>query len=72
MNRVLRWLAGGSMVAGVLLLAANVVLHFMGLSASYNLGDPEKFEFVLISFWHVGVVLIVIGAILYLIGRRVR
>ena len=70
MTRMLRWLASGSMVIGVLLLVANAVLQFMGLSASYNLGDPEKFEFILISFWHVGAVLLSIGAILYLIGRR--
>ncbi len=28
--------------------AANGVMHFVGLSASYNIGDPSKFEFRLI------------------------
>ncbi len=72
MARLLRGLAGGSLLIGVLLIAANAVLHLMGLSASYNLGDPEKFEFILISFWHVGAALVAIGAVLYLIGRQLR
>lgn len=72
MARLLRGLASGSILIGVLLIAANVVLHFMGLSASYNLGDPEKFEFILISFWHAGAALVCIGALLLLIGRQLR
>jgi hypothetical protein len=61
-----------SILIGVLLIAANVVLHFMGLSASYNVGNPEKFEFLLISFWHIGAALLCIGAVLFLIGRQPR
>jgi hypothetical protein len=27
---------------------------YMGLGASYNLGDPTKFQFVLVPFWQIG------------------
>lgn len=70
MRRVLIWLGGLFLAAGVLLIAANVVMHFMGLSASYNFGDPSQFEFILVPFWQIGVALIALGAIPLLIGLR--
>ncbi len=72
MRKLLIWLAGGSLLIGALLILANVVLHFMGISASYNIGDPAKYEFRLISFWHVGLALLGIGALLGLIVRNLR
>lgn len=70
MARVLRWLGGGCIAAGILLIAVNVAMHFMGLTASYNIGDPSKFEFILISFWHIGAALIVAGGLAAFIARR--
>lgn len=72
MRDLLFWLSRGSLAIGLLLIAANVVLNFMGLSASYNIGDPSKFEFRLISFWHIGLALLVGGALLGLFTRRLR
>ena len=70
MGRVLIWLGGIFLAAGLLLIAANVVMHFMGLSASYNFGDPSQFEFILVPFWQIGVALIALGAASLLAGRR--
>jgi len=70
MGRLLIWLGGIFLVGGLLLIAANVVMHFMGLSASYNLGDPSRFEFILISVWHIGIAVVCIGALAILAGRR--
>ncbi len=70
MGRVLIWLGGVFLAAGLLLIAANVVLHFVGLSASYNFGDPSQFEFILVPFWQIGVALIALGAVSLLAGRR--
>lgn len=64
------WLGRVCLVVGVLLLAANVAMHFVGLSASYNIGDPSKFQFILISFWQIGIALMCIGAVSILAGRR--
>jgi hypothetical protein len=70
MGRLLIWLGGIFLVGGLLLIAANVVMHFMGLNASYNIGDPGQFEFVLISFWQIGIALVCLGALSILVGRR--
>jgi hypothetical protein len=70
MGRLLIWLGGVVLVAGLLLVAANVAMHFLGLSASYNFGDPTQFEFILISFWHIGIALMCIGAVSIFAGRR--
>lgn len=69
MRVVLIWLGRALLAAGVVLVVANVAMHFMGLSASYNIGDPSKFEFVLISFWHIGLALIGLGAVSTFAGR---
>jgi hypothetical protein len=70
MRRLLIWSASISLAAGLLLIAANAVMHFMGLSVSYNIGDPSKFEFRLISLWHMGLALACVGVLLGLIARR--
>ncbi len=70
MRRVLIWLGGLFLAAGLVLIAANVVMHFMGLSASYNFGDPNQFEFILVPFWQIGVALIALGAVSVLAGMR--
>jgi hypothetical protein len=71
MRNTLTWLGRGCLVVGILLIIANVALHLMGLSASYNIGDPGKFEFVLISFWHVGAALLAIAALAMLAASRI-
>jgi len=55
------WFGRVSLLVGALLIAANVAMNFMGLSASYNIGDPSKDQFVLISFWHIGAAPAIIG-----------
>lgn len=71
MKRALGWMGRGCVVAGVLLIAANIAMHLMGLSASYNIGDASKFEFILISFWHLGAIIVGIGALTLAIAGRV-
>ena len=47
---------------GIALIAANVVLNYKGLGASYNFGDPARFEFILVPFWQIGLATAAIGA----------
>jgi predicted membrane channel-forming protein YqfA (hemolysin III family) len=70
MRTALLWLGRASLAAGLVFISANIVMYFMGLSASYNLGDPSKFEFFLLSFWHIGIALACIGMLLSLLARR--
>ena len=70
MRTGLIWFGKVSLVVGILLLAANVVMHFMGLSASYNIGDPSRDQFLLISFWHIGAALVIVGICAVFAGTR--
>jgi len=70
MRAGLTWFGITSLIVGGLLIAANVVLSFIGLSTSYNIGDPSKDQFLLISFWHIGAVLALVGAGAAYAGRR--
>jgi hypothetical protein len=63
------WIGALCCAVGVGLIAANVALNFLGLDASYNFGDPAKFEFILVPFWQIGAAIAVLGAIC-LVSRR--
>lgn len=71
MKTSLTWFGRACLTAGILLIAANLAMYVMGLSASYNIGDPSKFEFVLISFWHVGAALVALAALVLLVSSRI-
>ena len=70
MGRFFRWLGRLGCMAGLGLIAAYFVLTSIGVSASYNFGDPAKFEFILVPFWQIGSALVVIGLVFLLIARR--
>ena len=56
---------------GVVLILANVVMSYLGLSPSYNLGDPTRFQFFLVRLWHLGLAIAVIGAACLMLWRRI-
>lgn len=68
---LLRWLGIGGMGLGGVLIVTDLALRAIGLSPSYNLGDPSKFEFYLVSLWHIGAGILVIGTALLATSRRV-
>jgi hypothetical protein len=71
MRTGLIWFGRASLLVGALLIAANVVMHLLGLSASYNVGDQSKDQFLLISFWHIGTVLAIVGVGAVNVGKRI-
>jgi hypothetical protein len=46
-------------------------MSYLGYEPSYNFGDSTKFEFVLIPFWQISIVIGVLGALCLLVSRRV-
>lgn len=56
--------------AGAAIVVASAVLSYVGVDASYNFGDPTKFEFILVPFWQIGLVVAVLGGICLLASRR--
>jgi hypothetical protein len=70
MRKVLLWLGGVLLAAGALVLGASaVVMAMKGGSPSINLGDPSRFQFVLVPLWAIGLGLAVVGG-LCLVGWR--
>ena len=64
------------------LLSLGVVLCVIGIGAigaslmkgnlTFNLGDPAKFQFILVPIWLVGLGIAVLGALAILASRWVR
>jgi hypothetical protein len=72
MRRGLFWIGVVLLVVGIGLLGASAVMSYLGLSPSFNLGDPSQFQFILVPFWLVGAVVAVLGVIAILIARSLR
>jgi hypothetical protein len=71
MRKALLWiglLLGG---IGAALIVASAAMSYLGLNPSYNLGDPTKFEFILVPFWQIGLVIGVVGGLCVLTSRRI-
>ena len=61
MRKILLWLGVLLCGIGATVVAASGTMTLMGLSPSYNLGDPGKFQFVLVPLWQIGVAIAVLG-----------
>ena len=72
MQKTLIWLGGLFCSIGATLIVANLVMSFMGLGASYNFGDPAKFQFNLVPFWQIGLAIATIGGACLLASRRLN
>ena len=62
----------GKMLLGVAVFyfACELAGAWLGAAPSMNLGDEDKFEFILVRFWKLGVTSLVIGLVYLLLGKR--
>jgi hypothetical protein len=58
--------------SGVVMIGAYFVITYRGLGASFNFGDPAKFEFILVPFWQIGLAIVAVGVLLLLLLRWFR
>jgi|RhiMetStandDraft_4_1073278.scaffolds.fasta_scaffold1149871_1 hypothetical protein len=63
MRRTLFWIGGILCGLGAAVIVASLVMKVLGVEASYNFGDPAKFQFVLVPFWQIGLGIAVLGGI---------
>ena len=70
MRKPLLWIGLLLCGIGAALIVASATMSYLGLNPSYNLGDPAKFEFILIPFWQIGLAIGVIGGLCVLTSRR--
>jgi hypothetical protein len=61
MRRILQWLGWLLCVIGAMLIGTYVAMSSKGLAPSYNIGDPAKFQFILVPFWQIGLVIAAVG-----------
>jgi hypothetical protein len=69
MQRAVSWIGGIFCAIGVALIAASIVMNFFGLEASYNFGDPAKYQLYLVPFWQIGLAAVATGCVFRLSSR---
>jgi hypothetical protein len=70
MHKALLWIGFLLCAVGLAVIGASGVMSYMGLNPSYNLGDPTKFEFILVPFWQIGLFISGLGAVCVLASRK--
>jgi hypothetical protein len=69
MRKALLWVGAVLCAIGLAVIGASAHL---GFGYSINLGDPARFQFILVPIWQIGLGSIVVGAILLWAARRQR
>lgn len=69
MRKTLIWIGGLLCLVGAAIIVASAVSSTMGLSPSYNFGDPAKFQFFLVPLWQIGLAIALVGAACLLVAR---
>jgi hypothetical protein len=69
MRKALLWLGVILCLIGIGVVGVSVL---RGGSPSFNLGDPAKFQFILVPFWQIGLGVAVLGALILVVSRRVK
>jgi len=62
------WTGRVVLFAAVFFLAAQLAGAILNMPPTINFGDAAKFQFILVSFWQVGLVLLVAGIFIRYIG----
>jgi hypothetical protein len=69
MRKTLLWIGWPLCALGAAILVASLVMKGFGVDASYNFGDPAKFQFVLVPFWQIGLAIAAVGGLCLLLAR---
>ena len=70
MHKALLWIGFLLCAIGLVVIVASAAMSYLGMNPSYNLGDPAKFEFILVPFWQIGLVIAAVGAVCLVATRR--
>jgi len=67
-KKLILWSGKIVLMASVFFLGAQLAGYLLSMPPTINFGDSSKFEFILVSFWQVGLVFLVAGIVLKTIG----
>jgi|GEM_PF-1701275 len=69
MNKSIIWAVRIALTTAVFFLLAQVAGYFLNMPPTVNFGDSSKFEFILVSFWQIGSVLLVASLIINYLSK---
>ena len=68
-NKALRWSLRFIFITAGFFLIAQAMGIFLSMPPTINFGDSSKFEFILVSFWQIGLAFLIAALILKVLGR---
>jgi len=60
------------LIAAVFFIFAQIAGYFLNMTPAINMGDSSNFEFILISFWKIGVGFLAVSLLLKFAGSTKR
>jgi len=60
-NKIIIWSNRVVFGISIFFIAAQIAGYFLSMPPTINFGDSSKFEFILVSFWQIGVAFLVAG-----------
>jgi hypothetical protein len=69
LHRGVAWASALSLLLGAFFLLSQFIGMWLGATPAINLGDSRQYQFILVPFWQVGLALLVLGAIIWRLGR---
>ncbi len=69
-NKALTWSLRFIYLTAGFFIIAQVMGIILSMPPTINFGDASKFEFILVSFWQVGLAFLVVALILKFLGRN--
>lgn len=67
-NKAIIWSGRVVLTASIFFLAAQAAGLFLSMPPTVNFGDSSKFEFILVSFWQIGVAFMLAGLFIKFVG----
>ena len=64
MQKGITWSGRIALSTAIFFLAAQIAGYFLNMPPTINFGDSSKFEFILVSFWQIGIALLVASLII--------
>ena len=68
-STVITWTGRVVLITAIFFLAAQAAGYFLSMPPTINFGDSSKFEFILVSFWQIGVAFLVSALVIKFVGR---
>lgn len=69
MQTAVTWTARIVLSVSIFFIAAQGIGYFLSMPPTINFGDSSKFEFILVSFWQIGVGFLIASLVIKFLGK---